>query len=150
MNLADSMRSQDNINKVVFTGKRNIKDDGENIIYCLWIKWQIFRFADKINKLPEKKSMQVLRTSHKQKNMWVKRIFIYRHGTWKDNIRSVILDKAKIHCSLKLTLTLTSLCVFSSCHITSQKGSPPQKKNVQTLSDCIPTIHNRRCRRIKI
>ena len=31
MNLADSMLSQDNINKVVFTGKRNIKYDGENI-----------------------------------------------------------------------------------------------------------------------
>ena len=50
MNLADSMQSQDNINKVVFTGKRNIKYDGENIIYFLWIEWQIFP----INKLPEK------------------------------------------------------------------------------------------------
>ena len=38
MNLADSMRSQDNINKVVFTGERNIEYYGENIIYCLWIE----------------------------------------------------------------------------------------------------------------
>ena len=29
------MCSQDNIKKVVFTGKRNIKYDGENIVYCL-------------------------------------------------------------------------------------------------------------------
>ena len=35
MDLVDSMRSQDNMNKVVFTGKKNIKYDGENIIYCL-------------------------------------------------------------------------------------------------------------------
>ena len=59
MNLADSMRSQDNLNKVVFTEKRNIKYDGENIIYCLWIEWQIFPFADKISKLPEKKRKYV-------------------------------------------------------------------------------------------
>ena len=51
MNLADSMQLQDNINKVVFTGKRNLKYDDENIIYCLWIEWQIFPFADNINKL---------------------------------------------------------------------------------------------------
>ena len=31
-------------------------------------------------------------TSHKQKNTWVMRIFIYPHGTWKDYIRSVIWD----------------------------------------------------------
>ena len=54
MNFADSMWSQDNINKVVFTGKKNIKYDSENIIYCLWIEWQIFPFTDKITKLPEK------------------------------------------------------------------------------------------------
>ena len=50
------MRSLDNINKVLFTGKRNIKYDGENIIYCLWIEGQIFPFADKINNLQEKKT----------------------------------------------------------------------------------------------
>ena len=38
MNLADSMQSQDNINKGVFTEKKKIKYDGENIIYCLWIE----------------------------------------------------------------------------------------------------------------
>ena len=54
MNLSDSMWSQDNINKVVFTGKRNNKYDVENIIYSLLIEWQIFPFADKIHKLPEK------------------------------------------------------------------------------------------------
>ena len=37
----------------------------KNIIYCQWIEWQIFPFADKINKLPEKNE-----TSHKQKNTW--------------------------------------------------------------------------------
>ena len=42
MNRADSMQSQDNINKE------------KKVIYCLWIEWQIFPFADKINKLPEK------------------------------------------------------------------------------------------------
>ena len=89
MNLADSMWSQDNIYKVVFTGKRNIKDDGENIIYWLWIDWQIFPFADKINKLPKKRKYV---SSDKEKNTWTKRIFIYPHGTWKDNIWSVILD----------------------------------------------------------
>ena len=37
MNIVDSLRSQDNIKKVVFTGKKNFKDVGENIIDCLWI-----------------------------------------------------------------------------------------------------------------
>ena len=50
MNLADSMRSQDNINKGA-SQERKIK---KYVIYCLWIEWQIFPFADKINKLPEK------------------------------------------------------------------------------------------------
>ena len=54
MNLADSMRSQDNINKVVSQEREKVKDDGDNVIYSLWIEWQIFPFADKINKLPEK------------------------------------------------------------------------------------------------
>ena len=54
MNLADSMRLQDNIIKSGFSGKRKIKDDGENMIYCLSIEWQIFSFADKINKLLKK------------------------------------------------------------------------------------------------
>ena len=54
MNLADSMRSHDNINKVVSQERGKIKDDGENVIYCLLIEWQIFPFADKINKLQEK------------------------------------------------------------------------------------------------
>ena len=42
-------------------------------------------------------------------------------------------------------------CVFSARRTTSQKGSPPQKKDMCELcSDCIPTTHNHRCRRIKI
>ena len=36
--------------------------------------------------------MYVPITNHKQKNTWAKRIFIYPHGTWKANIRCVILD----------------------------------------------------------
>ena len=38
MNLADSMQPQNNISEVVFTGKRNIEYDGENIVYSLWIE----------------------------------------------------------------------------------------------------------------
>ena len=95
MNLADSMRSQDNINhqQSGFTGKRKMKDDGENMIYCVWIVRQIFPFANKINILPEKNgSMYVLITSHKQKIRKRRGGFIIPHGTWEDNIRSVILD----------------------------------------------------------
>ena len=47
VNLADSVRWQDNINKGVSREK-------ENVIYCLRIEWQIFPFADKINKLAKK------------------------------------------------------------------------------------------------
>ena len=54
MNLADSMWSQDNINKVISQEREKLKDDGENVIYCLLIEWQIFPFAGKINKFPEK------------------------------------------------------------------------------------------------
>ena len=36
MNLADSMRSQDIINKVVSQEREKIKDDGGNVIYFLW------------------------------------------------------------------------------------------------------------------
>ena len=43
------------------------------MIFCLWLEWQIFQLADKINKLPEKiGSMQVPITNHKQKNTWSK------------------------------------------------------------------------------
>ena len=84
MNFADSMRSQDNINKVGHM-KEKIKEIGENIIYSLWIEWQIFLFVYKINKLPE----------NKQKIRKAKRMFILPQGTWKDNIRSVILVKRK-------------------------------------------------------
>ena len=46
--------------------------------------------------------------------------------------------------------SVSSSCVFSGCCTTSQKGAPPQKKDVRILSDCIPTTQNRRRRRIKI
>ena len=45
----------------------------KNIIYCLWIEWQIFPFADKINKLLGKKIKRKYASpisSHKQKNTW--------------------------------------------------------------------------------
>ena len=53
MTLADSMQSQDNINKVGHK-KEMIKEDAKNMIYCLWIEWQKFPFADNINILPKK------------------------------------------------------------------------------------------------
>ena len=86
-----SVRSQDNINKVIFTGKRNIKYDGENMIYCLWIEWQIFLFADKINKLPEKNGSS-------DNQLWIEKYVrrrgcsYLRMGIEKNNIKSVILD----------------------------------------------------------
>ena len=48
MNLGDSMRLQNNINKV-----EKIKEDGEEY-NLLPMEWQIFPFAYKNNKLPEK------------------------------------------------------------------------------------------------
>ena len=160
MNSADSMLSQDNIDKVVFKGKRNIKYDGESIIDCLWVELQIFPFVDKINKLQGKNgSMYVPITGHKQKITWVKRIFVYLHGTWKDNIRSVILDwrqrsARETHWPLKQrersaghssergrSACLSSRPVFSPCvfssrrRTTSQKGSPAiEERYVRTLS----------------
>ena len=47
MNLADSMRPPDNINKVV-------SQEREKYNLLPLIEWQIFPFADKINKLPKK------------------------------------------------------------------------------------------------
>ena len=54
MNLAGSIKSQDNINKVV-------SQERENVIYCQWIEWQIFPFTDKINKLPKKNKKNEVR-----------------------------------------------------------------------------------------
>ena len=62
----------------------------KNIVYCLWIEWEIFRYADKINKLSEKKRQYV--SSDNQPIRAAKRMLILPHGTRKDNIRSVILD----------------------------------------------------------
>ena len=155
------MRSQDNIKKVVFTGNKNIKDDSKNIIYCLCIEWQIFLFACKINKFPEKNgSMLVPITSHKQKNTSAKRIFINLHGTWNDNMRSVILDwrqRSSGHSSEGERSTglsskggerpgghssrhISSSCVFCR-RTTSQKRSPPQNKDTWELSLTLFLLH---------
>ena len=147
MNLADSMRSQDKFNKIVFTGKRNIKYDGENIIYCLWIEWQRLLFADN-NKLLEKNgSMYVPITSHKQKNTSVKSIYIYLHGTWKDNKMSVILDWRQRSVGLSSEgerpagyssrPVISPVCVLWP----SQKGSPPHKKDMCELSKTVFLLH---------
>ena len=67
----------------------------------------------------------------------MKRIFIFPHGIWKDNIRSVILDwrqwstgrssEQDRHTSHS-SRPASSLCVFSSRRTTSQKGSLSQKR----------------------
>ena len=60
-------------------------------------------------------------------------MFILPHGTWKDNIRSVILDWKKRpggHSSR----SLRSSCVFSNSRTISQKDSLPQKKDMRELS----------------
>ena len=127
MNLAD------NINNMVFTGKRNIKYRGKNIIYCLRIDWQIFLFADKINKLQKKKDVcKSWQPAINWKNRGWRGYSYIRMGLEK-NIRSVILDwrqKPAGHSSRPVSFP----CVFSSCHTTSQKGSPPQKKDMCELS----------------
>ena len=51
-------------------------------MYCLWIEWQIFPFADKINKLPEKiGSMQVPITREMTEKTWGKE---YIHISTRD------------------------------------------------------------------
>ena len=60
-------------------------------------------------------------------------IFIYSHGTWKDNISSVILDWRQRSAGRSSRPVLSS-CVFSGRHTTSQKVSPPQKKHMCELS----------------
>ena len=74
--------------------------------------------------------------------MWAKRIFIHLHGTWKDNIRSIILDWRKRppgHSSevvgplVSQANLSASLCVFSCRRTPSQKGSQPQKKDMCKL-----------------
>ena len=63
----------------------------------------------------------------------VKRMFILPHGTWKDTIRYINLDWRQRpigHSSRPVSFT----CVFSGCRTTSQKGSPPQKKDICELS----------------
>ena len=59
------------------------------MIYCLWIEWQVFPFADKINKLPEKTFLDAAINKNMRE---AKKMFIFPHRTWKDNIRFVILD----------------------------------------------------------
>ena len=91
--------------------------------------------------------MLVLITSHKQRNTWAKKIFLFPHGVWKDNIRCEILDRRprsarNINWSLKRRVRpaghsnrlVSSPCVFSGRWTTSQKGSPPQKKDTCELS----------------
>ena len=133
-----------------------------NIIYCLWIEWHIFPFADKINKLPENKNenMKVPITSHKQKIRVAKRMFILQHGTWKDNIRSVISDRRQRSSghskegeksagftsggekpASHSSRLVSSSCVFSGHHTTSQKGSSPQKKDMCEPSLSVFLLH---------
>ena len=153
MNLAYSMQSQDNINKVVcFTGRWKMKYDGKNIIYCLWVEWQIFPFADKINKLPKKQTnWKYVSSSHQP---WIEKY------VGEEDIHMPVWDLKRLYkvCKFGLkqrpaghsNIPVSSPCVFSGCCTTSQKGSLPQKKDMCKLSDCIPIIHNRHCRRIKI
>ena len=147
---------------MVSTGKRNIKDDGESIIHCLWIEWQIFLFAHTINKITRKMngSMWVPITRHKEKNTWMKRICIYPHGTWRDNIRSVILDRrqrsgwslkrrGEIRLSFKWRERPAGysskhvVCVLQPSHYSTKRVPATEERYVRTLSDCIPTSHNR-------
>ena len=139
----------------------------KNVIYCLWIEWQIFPFADKINKLPgKKKKRKYVRSENQQ----------WTENTWdlKDIIRSVILgwrqrSAREIRWSLKRKgrsaglssegreplITQEDLsappCVFSGHRSTLQKGSPPQKKDMCELSLTVFLLHSkRRRRRIKV
>ena len=54
MNLADSMRSQDNINKM-----EKIKEDGEEYNLLPMDKMTDISVRNKINKLPEKKKTEL-------------------------------------------------------------------------------------------
>ena len=87
-------------------------------------------------------------TGYQQKNTWAKKIFIYPHGTWKDNKISVILDwrqrsagrpdegeRSARLLSKRRNLWVTQAnmsCVFSSCPTTSQKGSP--RSNIKNIN----------------
>ena len=135
----------------------------KNVIYCLWVEWQIFPFADGVNKLPEGKhgSVCVFRyPAMGRKYFEAKRMFIFPHGTWKDNIRSVIWDwrqrsagrssegersavlSSEWRDSLVTQANLSAPpCVFSGYRTTSQKGSPPQKKDMCELSLTVFLLH---------
>ena len=67
-------------------------------------------------------------------------MFILPHGTWRYNIRSVNLDwrqRPDGHSSRPVS----SSCVFSGRCTTSQKGSPPQKKDICELSLTVFLLH---------
>ena len=98
-----------------------------------------------------------------------KRMFILLHRTWKEKIRSIILDwrqrsaghssargdllvsqpKGETRSSLKQTFQLP-VCVLRPSHYFTKRVLAIEEIYARTLSDYIPTTHNRRRRRIKI
>ena len=124
------MRSQDNINKAV-------SQERGKIIYCLWNEWQIFPFADKINKLPGKKT----------------EVYKFRRPATNTKGRGPLFSQAKaeIQWSRKRKGETWQLlvCVLRPSHYFTKRVPATDERYVRTLSDCIPTTHNRRCRRIK-
>ena len=77
-------------------------------------------------------------------------MFIFPHGTWKDNIRSVILDWRQTLAGLLSRPVSSHVCVLWLSHYFTKSVPATEERYVRTISDCIPTSHKRRCRRIKI
>ena len=112
-----------------------------NLIYCLGIEWQIFPFADKINKLPGEKWKYVSSNNQPStENTWVKKRVHISAWELKDNIRSVILDWRRGPLVTPVNLSAPP-CVFSSHCSNTHKGSLPQKKDMYELCLTVFWLH---------
>ena len=131
MNLADSMHSQHNINKVVSQEK-------EKYNLCLWIEWQIFPFADNINKLPKKTKDAYSDNQPQRENAWGEGDV---HISAWDLKRQYKVCNFVLNAEIRLRDPLVTranisapLCVFSGRCSNPHKGSLPQKKDICELS----------------
>ena len=143
MNLADSMQSQDNTIKVLFTGKRNIEYDGENIIYCLWIERY---FRSQIRSINYRKKRKYVSSDNqpKIKDTWGEEdVHTSACGLKRQYKVCNFALKAETHWSLKQTCQLL-VCVLRSSHSFTKRVPTAEERYVRTFSDCIPTTHNRR------
>ena len=86
-------------------------------------------------------SLLVPITSHKQKIREAKRMFIFPHGTWEDNIRSVILDWKQRPTGHSNKYVSSPVCVLRPSSYFTKSFPATEERYVRTLSLTLFLLH---------